>query len=121
MTSAVAILPGQQLAALNEAYRKDVARKRLRFALGAAVFLAALVVAAFGAEVNLRTFFTYLGNFISYFDRIGKLDTGARVWTEDRKSTRLNSSHMSISYAVFCLKKKRRRGVYAGAFFQPPV
>src|SRR5438477_6332285 len=26
---------------------------------------------------------------------------------EDRKSTRLNSSHMSISYAVFCLKKKR--------------
>src|SRR5690242_9044918 len=27
---------------------------------------------------------------------------------EDRKSTRLNSSHMSISYAVFCLKKKKR-------------
>src|SRR5690242_21365127 len=27
----------------------------------------------------------------------------------DRKSTRLNSSHMSISYAVFCLKKKTRR------------
>src|SRR5438309_6422008 len=26
----------------------------------------------------------------------------------DRKSTRLNSSHSSISYAVFCLKKKRR-------------
>src|SRR5690242_20253116 len=29
-------------------------------------------------------------------------------WREDRKSTRLNSSHMSISYAVFCLKKKNR-------------
>src|SRR5699024_11256014 len=27
-------------------------------------------------------------------------------WAEDRKSTRLNSSHVSISYAVFCLKKK---------------
>src|SRR5690242_21409564 len=27
----------------------------------------------------------------------------------DRKSTRLNSSHMSISYAVFCLKKKKRK------------
>src|SRR2546430_9583696 len=27
---------------------------------------------------------------------------------EDRKSTRLNSSHSQISYAVFCLKKKRR-------------
>src|SRR5207245_7559427 len=29
------------------------------------------------------------------------------VVTEDRKSTRLNSSHGSISYAVFCLKKKK--------------
>src|SRR5699024_11471779 len=29
------------------------------------------------------------------------------TWT-DRKSTRLNSSHVSISYAVFCLKKKNR-------------
>src|SRR5690242_21094204 len=28
---------------------------------------------------------------------------------QDRKSTRLNSSHMSISYAVFCLKKKNTR------------
>src|SRR5205814_5691374 len=27
--------------------------------------------------------------------------------TEDRKSTRLNSSHLGISYAVFCLKKKK--------------
>src|SRR5207249_5857243 len=29
--------------------------------------------------------------------------------TADRKSTRLNSSHVSISYAVFCLKKKKSR------------
>src|SRR5690625_7101031 len=30
------------------------------------------------------------------------------IWTlVDRKSTRLNSSHVAISYAVFCLKKKR--------------
>src|SRR6266480_6991164 len=29
----------------------------------------------------------------------------------DRKSTRLNSSHMSISYAVFCLKKKKQRTI----------
>src|SRR3712207_8564264 len=28
------------------------------------------------------------------------------AWTADRKSTRLNSSHANISYAVFCLKKK---------------
>src|SRR5438477_2722470 len=29
--------------------------------------------------------------------------------SKDRKSTRLNSSHMSISYAVFCLKKKKKK------------
>src|SRR3989454_10924177 len=29
------------------------------------------------------------------------------AWTADRKSTRLNSSHLVISYAVFCLKKKK--------------
>src|SRR3712207_8096128 len=30
------------------------------------------------------------------------------VWFVDRKSTRLNSSHANISYAVFCLKKKKK-------------
>src|SRR3712207_6876536 len=34
------------------------------------------------------------------------LDRGAEARTPDRKSTRLNSSHANISYAVFCLKKK---------------
>src|SRR5207249_7136553 len=32
----------------------------------------------------------------------------AKVDAKDRKSTRLNSSHVSISYAVFCLKKKNK-------------
>src|SRR3712207_7956313 len=32
---------------------------------------------------------------------------GRRSTTADRKSTRLNSSHANISYAVFCLKKKK--------------
>lgn len=81
MTLAVAILPEQQLAALNAAYRKAVARKRLRLLAGFAVFVAALIVASIGAEVNLRTFFTYFGNFVSYFDRILTLDSGQRVWT----------------------------------------
>src|SRR5690348_18165564 len=31
------------------------------------------------------------------------------IWPSDRKSTRLNSSHPSISYAVFCLKKKKNK------------
>src|SRR5262245_66461820 len=33
-----------------------------------------------------------------------------RVPQIDRKSTRLNSSHLGISYAVFCLKKKKKKG-----------
>ncbi|MEY9106860.1 phosphonate transport system permease protein [Bradyrhizobium yuanmingense] len=82
MTIAVSILPEQQLAALNAAYRKAVARKRLRVLLGAALFVAALIVAAIGAEVNLRTFFTHFGNFVSYFDRIFTLDGGQRVWSD---------------------------------------
>src|SRR5262245_53585509 len=82
MTIAVSILPEQQLAALNAAYRQAVARKRLRLFAGAVVFIAALILAAIGAEVNLRTLFTYFGNFVSYFDRILTLDSGARVWTD---------------------------------------
>jgi phosphonate transport system permease protein len=82
MTVAVSILPEQQLAVLNAAYRKAVARKRLRLTLATAVFFAALVIAAIGAEVNLRTFFTYFGNFVSYFDRILTLENGTRVWTD---------------------------------------
>src|SRR5436305_11813612 len=35
--------------------------------------------------------------------------TGALLPNEDRKSTRLNSSHVRISYAVFCLKKKNKK------------
>src|SRR5438876_2042774 len=34
------------------------------------------------------------------------------VLGQDRKSTRLNSSHPSISYAVFCLKKKKKQMTY---------
>src|SRR3712207_7231906 len=36
-------------------------------------------------------------------------DPATRILELDRKSTRLNSSHANISYAVFCLKKKKTR------------
>src|SRR2546429_2486166 len=41
---------------------------------------------------------------------------GSRIFTpsRDRKSTRLNSSHGYISYAVFCLKKKNNSSTYPG-------
>jgi phosphonate transport system permease protein len=82
MTAAVSILPDQQLAVLNDAYRKAVARKRLRIAMAAAVFFAALVIAAIGAEVDIGTLFAKIGNFVSYFDRIFTLESGARVWSD---------------------------------------
>src|SRR5437773_7794382 len=43
------------------------------------------------------------------------------LWRRDRKSTRLNSSHITISYAVFCLKKKNttlRSIVFLHCFLQ---
>src|SRR5689334_24007591 len=46
-------------------------------------------------------------------DRLGPITDGS-----DRKSTRLNSSHSSISYAVFCLKKKK---LINGLFNPPPL
>src|SRR5699024_12209895 len=39
---------------------------------------------------------------------LGLLPNVQKMISEDRKSTRLNSSHVSISYAVFCLKKKKK-------------
>src|SRR5437773_3153619 len=53
----------------------------------------------------------------------GRKSLVQRAWTgigdeaaEDRKSTRLNSSHITISYAVFCLKKKKTRTSHAHCF-----
>src|SRR2546427_5062109 len=45
--------------------------------------------------------FTIMGSLDSLCARIGTMNS-------DRKSTRLNSSHSQISYAVFCLKKKKK-------------
>src|SRR5258705_7708271 len=45
---------------------------------------------------------------LAWYGRDIPLD--GRKITGDRKSTRLNSSHLGISYAVFCLKKKKNPG-----------
>src|SRR3712207_9483733 len=66
-----------------------------------------------------RSFVNYINpEGLLYLKRNGGVDhqiaPGQRVWVQgrkgaDRKSTRLNSSHANISYAVFCLKKKQPR------------
>src|SRR5256885_10961230 len=43
-------------------------------------------------------------------DVLGAARAAAGEVDQDRKSTRLNSSHLVISYAVFCLKKKKTQG-----------
>src|SRR5256885_12846887 len=48
-----------------------------------------------------------------------KTDRGITPWPQarlDRKSTRLNSSHLVISYAVFCLKKKKKNSTTHGLY-----
>src|SRR3712207_6952946 len=47
-------------------------------------------------------------NFIDYVQITAAEDIGIGTRAGDRKSTRLNSSHANISYAVFCLKKKKK-------------
>src|SRR5690348_15104516 len=66
-------------------------------------------------EVDLVVFYELIPSEIRYIQRKGR--TGRKTAgsvvilaaKEDRKSTRLNSSHPSISYAVFCLKKKKKK------------
>src|SRR5699024_11387569 len=52
---------------------------------------------------------------MGYYIKIFLLDAIVRLLPyllhQDRKSTRLNSSHVSISYAVFCLKKKKKTSI----------
>src|SRR4051794_41253890 len=64
------------------------------------------------------TLFPYTTLFRSAGHRVrhlmlGPLGSDEGGHAQDRKSTRLNSSHPSISYAVFCLKKKKRTEQYS--------
>src|SRR2546427_9282645 len=52
-------------------------------------------------------------------DNYGGPDASSKTDEADRKSTRLNSSHSQISYAVFCLKKKKN-GVVRGTWICLP-
>src|SRR5207249_9590973 len=60
------------------------------------------IVEKFGTDIYaVKASAEYHGS--STYDEL--IDIGCRVGRIDRKSTRLNSSHVSISYAVFCLKR----------------
>src|SRR5437870_7306560 len=55
------------------------------------------------ADWRYNTIFTILNIFFAFF-----YTSVVKNAKKDRKSTRLNSSHVAISYAVFCLKKKKK-------------
>src|SRR5688572_32561087 len=59
-----------------------------------------------GARVNAHTIAPEVGSH-AWEHGVDVLDVALGEIDEDRKSTRLNSSHSQISYAVFCLKKKK--------------
>src|SRR5699024_11989573 len=74
-----------------------------------------------GREVTLeaapRRVAALTGSYADIWCTAGGRDTlvasASDAWTDlDRKSTRLNSSHVSISYAVFCLSQKRHTTVH---------
>src|ERR1035438_3474304 len=66
---------------------------KVEFAPEAAVRPALMTMPSVKHDIVVKTTTALLNIFFLYIDR-------------DRKSTRLNSSHLGISYAVFCLKKK---------------
>src|SRR3989454_10802864 len=61
-----------------------------------------------GEDPGYARYFAYLNLFV-FFMLV--LVLGASFPVIDRKSTRLNSSHLVISYAVFCLKKKNKNSI----------
>src|SRR3712207_7489618 len=66
-----------------------------------------VAVAGLGETESLRGLDELVGRHL-LFEEGGDREEGRLLYPEDRKSTRLNSSHANISYAVFCLKKKKK-------------
>src|SRR5688572_30893468 len=63
----------------------------------------------FRSRLKTPAEFRFIGKRVKRIDSRAKCDGTLKFGLEDRKSTRLNSSHSQISYAVFCLKKKKKK------------
>src|SRR3712207_7300263 len=72
----------------------------------------ALPISKLGLRPSDQQVVNELRKSTAFFDPISGRFDRATYQQKDRKSTRLNSSHANISYAVFCLKKKRFSGIF---------
>src|SRR5699024_11734937 len=80
------------------------------------------IISSFGFEYKTKWTNGYRRNL--FCDSTRPFFVPRKFHKEDRKSTRLNSSHVSSSYAVFCLKKKKatdRAPNSALAMLEPPA
>src|SRR5690625_6373728 len=88
------LAPGTVLAEVEQSTRLGVSRTPLREAIGR------LVADGLVVQQSPR---------VTVVSAIDAEDIRQLFEVRDRKSTRLNSSHVAISYAVFCLKKKKKK------------
>ena len=103
--SGVTVLPDSQLQPLLLAYARSLAASRRNTLAFIALLFVAIALACWAAEIRPVTFIKKIGGFTSYFDRISKLDSGARVWTDPvewfwglKKWLRLMFETLLISY-----------------------
>src|SRR5690625_5555521 len=92
----------------NETWASDVLYKVIDMRLGKSL----ITTTNYGESELIAKYGQVQGSRI--VSRMMENATPIRVEGEDRKSTRLNSSHVAISYAVFCLKKKETQRRIAG-------
>jgi phosphonate transport system permease protein len=105
VTNGVIALPDSQLHPLLQAYVRTVARARRNTFFFVTILGLAIAWSCWMAEIRPLTFIEKIGGFTSYFSRLSKLDSGARVWTDPvewfwglKKWLRLMFETLLISY-----------------------
>jgi phosphonate transport system permease protein len=103
-------LPDRQLAPLMSAYRAALRSRRIRAIAATIGLVVAVVAASYMAGVDIPKLVDGIGRFTSYFDRLLKLDTGARVWSDPKewlwgwsRWLRLLFDTVLIAYVGTCL------------------
>src|SRR5690554_7251668 len=89
----IGISPNKQKEVFEAFRQEDESRSKRYGGTGLGLTLCKTLTEAMGGQIELQS----------------QKHEGSTFIIRDRKSTRLNSSHVRISYAVFCLKKKKKK------------